>query len=182
MLTCSEDTWSWAEWVRLAHLPKFHPSCRVDSTSGTALALCEPDPIMHLPPPPNRRRRKRSPVQRGLSRFEAKLIAVGVVALVGAGVSFGFRADREQRSMLSKRDAQRILRAAEGHFEGGGRGCPTLTTLKQDQHLDPVVPSSDAWGQRFRVSCESHSVRVRSAGADHRLGSADDVEAVHKSG
>jgi hypothetical protein len=96
--------------------------------------------------------------------------------------TFSLSSASDEREALSERDAQRILRAAEGYFEEGGKGCPTLTTLKQDEHLDPVVPSSDAWGQRFRVSCKNHALLVQSAGPDRQLGSADDVKAARQSG
>ncbi len=115
--------------------------------------------------------------KRGVTVFEAKLVA-GALALSLTGGVFAYgRAEADDRARASQQAATRILKAAERHFEERNEGCPTVTSLRRDEHLEPDAPISDAWGGRFRVSCDSAGLRVYSAGEDGRFGTDDDVRA-----
>ncbi len=110
-----------------------------------------------------------------MTLFEVKLGALAIALVVGiAMVAYG-QVSTEDRARQSTHTADRILEAAETYLEEQGTGCPTISSLKRDRHLDRDTPSSDAWGERFRVSCQHHEVSVFSAGADGKLHSADDI-------
>jgi hypothetical protein len=113
--------------------------------------------------------------QRGVTVFEAKLVA-GALALTLTGAVFAYgHAEADDRARTSQESATRILKAAQRHFDEQNEGCPTVTTLGRDQYLPPDAPTSDAWGERFRVSCEQAGPRVYSAGEDGQFGTDDDV-------
>ena len=113
-------------------------------------------------------------VQRGISRFEAKL-GVLVGALTVTGVVFATsRADDDQRQRVSEQAASKILSAATRFAKESGSGCPTISSLMEDDLLAKDTQLSDAWGERFRVECDS-GFSVHSAGADGKLDSDDDV-------
>lgn len=116
--------------------------------------------------------------QRGISRFEAKLGAA-VAALTITGVVYATsQAESEDRVERSRAAASKILKATTAYADDSGSGCPTVSSLKRDQLLAEDVSLSDAWGQRFRIVCDDGFI-VRSAGADGRLNSDDDVEQHH---
>ena len=121
--------------------------------------------------------RARSHRLRGVSLFEAKLVgAAAAVVLLGVGV-FVNTSSAEEKVSVSTKDANVILEAASDYMSEDGSGCPTVSSLKRDQLLQPNAAASDAWGSRFRVLCTGRDVQVLSAGPDGRLDSKDDVRA-----
>jgi hypothetical protein len=54
-------------------------------------------------------------------------------------------------------------------------GCPTLSSLQEEQLLPRNAPQADAWGNRFRISCEDSEPTVTSAGPDGKANTADDI-------
>ncbi|HEY0468052.1 MAG TPA: hypothetical protein VGC79_27825 [Polyangiaceae bacterium] len=81
----------------------------------------------------------------------------------------------EQES--SRADAAQIQTAAKAFRAQHAGGCPTLSSLQQEEYLSRNARPDDAWGNRFRISCEGSELFVSSAGPDRKSNSADDIRA-----
>jgi len=95
--------------------------------------------------------------------------------LTFSGALYGLTKTRsDDRAANSERAANLILNAASDYVAQQGTGCPTVSSLKRDEFLENTVPTSDAWGARFRILCREDELRVHSAGADAK-NEGDDV-------
>jgi len=86
----------------------------------------------------------------------------------------GVGAARDGQSS-SRADAAEIQAAATSFRAQHAGGCPTLSSLKEDQLLRRSTRSDDAWGNRFRINCDGSEVSVTSAGPDGKPNNADDI-------
>jgi general secretion pathway protein G len=77
----------------------------------------------------------------------------------------------------SRADAAQIQTAAKAFRAQHANGCPTLSSLQEEQFLSHSARSDDAWGNRFRIRCEDSEITVSSAGRDGKPNSADDIRA-----
>lgn len=112
---------------------------------------------------------------RGVTRFEVAL-AVAAVTLTASGALYALNKSRSDGHVeQSERAASQILNAASDYVAEEGTGCPTVSSLKRDEFLESTVPTSDAWGARFRILCHEGALTVHSAGADAKHDSGDDV-------
>ena len=112
---------------------------------------------------------------RGVTRFEIGL-AVAAVTLTASGALYALNKSRSDGHVeRSERAASQILNAASDYVAEEGTGCPTVSSLKRDEFLERTVPTSDAWGARFRILCHEDALTVHSAGADAKDDSGDDV-------
>ena len=78
---------------------------------------------------------------------------------------------------MTTRGTARELRNAVSRWRANreGEGCPSIEQLVQDCELDPASHTDDVWGRPFQIICTDDDVIVRSAGADGRWRTADDV-------
>jgi hypothetical protein len=53
--------------------------------------------------------------------------------------------------------------------------CPSPEVLRDDRVIDAASRLLDGWDQPFRIVCSDDGITVMSAGADRRLGTADDI-------
>jgi len=113
--------------------------------------------------------------QRGVTRFEAGLIAVALTLTVSGSLYALTKSRANDRVESSERAAALILKAATEYVSEEGAGCPTVSSLKRDNFLEGTASASDAWGARFRILCGDAEVTVLSAGADSTDDSHDDV-------
>ena len=112
-----------------------------------------------------------------MTRFELG-ISVGLFLLVAAGITVVVKPTFDaERDDTAERDAERIRSAARNwqRDNTARSGCPTVSQLIHERHLDREVHTADPWGERFRVRCVADDVVVNSAGRDGRLGTGDDV-------
>jgi hypothetical protein len=77
----------------------------------------------------------------------------------------------------SQADATQIQTAAKAFRAQHAEGCPTLSSLQQEELLSRNARSDDAWGNRFRISCAGGELSVSSAGPDGKLHNTDDISA-----
>lgn len=114
---------------------------------------------------------------RGVTPFAAALAAL----VVGAGASCawwlgGLGAAHDDQTS-SRADAGQIQAAAKAFRAQHANGCPTLSSLKEEELLSRTAREDDAWGNRFRISCEDGEIAVSAAGPDGKANSADDIRA-----
>ncbi|HYQ46392.1 MAG TPA: hypothetical protein VER11_30695 [Polyangiaceae bacterium] len=103
------------------------------------------------------------------------------VLTVGAGAScvwwLGSLGATSSAETSSRADAAQIQTAAKAFRAQHADGCPTLSSLKHEELLSRNARDDDAWGNRFRISCEGSEISVSSAGPDGKPNNADDVRA-----
>ena len=75
----------------------------------------------------------------------------------------------------SRADAAQIQTAAKAFRAQHADGCPTLSSLQEEEFLNHNARGDDAWGNRFRISCEGGEIEVSSAGPDGKSKNADDI-------
>jgi hypothetical protein len=56
-----------------------------------------------------------------------------------------------------------------------GEDCPTVKQLRQDNALERNFVTKDAWGNPFKLTCQSDQIVCTTAGPDKREGTEDDV-------
>jgi general secretion pathway protein G len=118
---------------------------------------------------------------RSRSRGVTPVAAAVAVLVVGAGAScmwwVGSLGTARDDKTSSQADAAQIQTAAKAFRAQHADGCPTFSSLQHEEFLSRNARSDDAWGNRFRISCEGGEISVSSAGPDHKPHSADDVSA-----
>lgn len=120
-------------------------------------------------------------LSRSRSRGVTPVAAALAVLVLGAGASCvwwlgGLGAARDDQTS-SRADAAQIETAARAFRAQHADGCPTLSSLKQEEFLSRNARADDAWGNRFRISCEGSEVAVSSAGPDGKANNSDDIRA-----
>ena len=114
---------------------------------------------------------------RGVTPIAAALAVLGLGASV-SGVwwvqSLGAARDGQTSSLA---DAAKIQSAAKSFRAQHADGCPTFSSLREEQLLSRGTRSDDAWGNRFRISCADGELTVSSAGPDGKANNADDIRA-----
>lgn len=53
--------------------------------------------------------------------------------------------------------------------------CPTASSLVDGHAVNEKITATDPWGTPYAITCQDDDVRVRSAGPDQRLDTADDI-------
>ncbi|HYP99421.1 MAG TPA: hypothetical protein VER96_12190 [Polyangiaceae bacterium] len=118
---------------------------------------------------------------RSRSRGVTPVAAALAVLVVGAGAScvwwLGGLSGARSDQTSSQADAAQIQSAANAFRAQHASGCPTFSSLRQEELLNRNARSDDAWGNRFRISCEGGEIAVTSAGPDNKPNTADDVRA-----
>lgn len=118
---------------------------------------------------------------RSRSRGVTPFAAAVAVLTVGAGAScvwwLGSLGATSSAETSSRADAAQIQTAAKAFRAQHADGCPTLSSLKHEELLSRNARDDDAWGNRFRISCEGSEISVSSAGPDGKPNNADDVRA-----
>ena len=119
--------------------------------------------------PPSRSR------SRGVTPFAAAVAVLGLGASA-SGLWWVASAGSGHDALTSSRADATIIQTAALSFRAQHTdGCPTLTSLKEEQLLGRNAREDDAWGNRFRVTCEDSELAVTSSGADGKPNTADDI-------
>jgi len=118
---------------------------------------------------------------RSRSRGVTPIAAALAVLALSAGAScvwwLGSLGAARDGHASSSADAAQIQSAAKAFRAQHANGCPTLSSLQEEELLSRNVRPDDAWGNRFRVSCQDGELEVSSAGPDRKPNTADDIRA-----
>ena len=114
---------------------------------------------------------------RGVTLVEV-LIVVAIVAMVAGGVTVFALPRYKEAQIRSAETWARTIRAAIQNWQAATNetGCPTVSQLVQEKHLDPGTSTKDPWGQDFGLSCTEDEVFVSSPGPDKKKGTKDDIQ------
>jgi general secretion pathway protein G len=101
-------------------------------------------------------------------------LAALTAAALGSGAVLGCEDGAvKAKGSVSKSDAVTLQKSADSFYQANAR-CPNLAELNLPKEF-AAKGANDAWGNPFKVVCTGSDVRVVSAGADKREGTADDV-------
>ena len=117
-------------------------------------------------------RRSRS---RGVTPIAAALAVFGLG--VGASCLWWLETANagQDAQAMSRAAAAEIHQAARNFRAAHAEGCPTLSVLEEERLLSRNAREDDAWGNRFRVTCDKDDLAVSSAGPDGKPNDADDI-------
>ncbi|MET0791864.1 MAG: hypothetical protein ABW061_10120 [Polyangiaceae bacterium] len=112
---------------------------------------------------------------RGVTPFAAAVAVLGLGASA-SGLWWAASAGAGHDAQTSSRADAAIVQAAAKSFRAQhADGCPTLSSLKEEQLLSRNAREDDAWGNRFRITCEDSEPTVSSVGLDGKSQTADDI-------
>jgi len=118
---------------------------------------------------------------RSRSRGVTPIAAALAVLVLGAGASclwwIGSAGAARDGKSSSQADAAQIYSAARAFRVQHADGCPTFSSLQQEELLSRNARSDDAWGNRFRISCAGGELSVSSVGPDGKPSTSDDISA-----
>jgi hypothetical protein len=103
---------------------------------------------------------------------------VAIVAMVAGGVTVFALPRYKEAQVRSAETWARTIRAAIQNWQAASNetGCPTMSQLVQEKHLDPGTSLKDPWGQDFTLNCTEDEIFVSSPGPDKKKGTKDDIQ------
>ena len=122
------------------------------------------------------RRRAARRRRAGVTLFEV-LIVVAILAMVAGGVAVFALPKYREAQISSAETGARVIRTAVQNWQAANNesGCPTISQLVQEKHLDPGQNTNDSWGQSYTLTCNDDEVIITSAGPDKKKGTKDDI-------
>ena len=113
---------------------------------------------------------------RGLTLVEL-VIVITIIGVLTAAISVGLMAAKKSADIGTARTACDTVRQATVQWKAvhPGEDCPTVDQLRQDKALDRGFVMKDAWGNPFKLTCESDEIICTTAGPDKKEGTEDDI-------
>ena len=114
---------------------------------------------------------------RGVTLVEV-LIVVAIIGMVAGGAAVFALPRYREAQIRSAETWARTIRAAIQNWQAASNetGCPTVSQLVQEKHLDPGTSTKDPWNQEFTLNCTEDEVFVLSNGPDKKKGTKDDIQ------
>ncbi len=124
-----------------------------------------------------RRALARRAATRGVTLVEV-LIVVAIIAMVAGGVTMFALPRFKEAQINTARTNARMIRTAIMDWQrvNNESGCPTMSQLVQEKHIDSAAQTDDPWGQAYVLNCTEDDVYVKSSGPDKKKGSKDDIQ------
>jgi general secretion pathway protein G len=115
--------------------------------------------------------------RRGVTLVEV-LIVVAILSIIAGGVAI-FAVPRyiqaqHDTAVVSARALLDVVHAWRIEHRCEGDDCPKVEDLKP-KYMARDQSGKDPWGKPFEIVCENGEYGVRSAGADGKVGTTDDV-------
>ena len=122
-------------------------------------------------------RTARRRLARGVTLVEV-LIVVAIIGMVAGGAAVFALPRYREAQIRSAETWARTIRAAIQNWQAASNetGCPTVSQLVQEKHLDPGTSTKDPWNQEFTLNCTEDEVFVLSNGPDKKKGTKDDIQ------
>ena len=118
----------------------------------------------------------RRAASRGLTLVEL-VIVITIIGVLTAAISVGLMAAKKTADIGTAKTACNTIRSATTMWKQAhpGEDCPTLDQLRLDKALDRGFVPKDAWGNVFKITCDTDDIICTSAGPDRKEGTEDDI-------
>src|SRR5580693_7806826 len=113
---------------------------------------------------------------RGLTLVEL-VIVITIIGVLTAAISVGVVAAKKKADIGTAKTACTSVRSATLLWRDShpSEDCPTVDQLRQEKFLDTGFSVKDAWGNPFKLACETDEIVCTTAGPDRKEGTEDDI-------
>jgi general secretion pathway protein G len=113
---------------------------------------------------------------RGVTLIEV-MIVVTIMGLIASAVAIAVTRQMREAQIKTTIMNEKAIRpiAALWRSDHPGDECPTTEQLRADGLLDASSSLTDAWGNRYIITCEANETSVVSYGPDKRPDTPDDL-------
>jgi general secretion pathway protein G len=119
---------------------------------------------------------RRRATSRGLTLVEL-VIVITIIGVLTAAISVGVMAAKKKADIGTAKTACSSIRSATLLWKNShpSEDCPTVDQLRQEKFLDTGFSTKDAWGNPFKLTCESDEIICETSGPDRKEGTEDDI-------
>jgi general secretion pathway protein G len=113
---------------------------------------------------------------RGLTLVEL-VIVITIIGVLTAAISVGVMRAKKTADIGTAKTACSSIKSATILWKNAhpDQDCPTVEALKHEKFLDTGFLAKDAWGNPYKVSCDSDDIVCTTAGPDRKEGTEDDI-------
>jgi general secretion pathway protein G len=113
---------------------------------------------------------------RGLTLVEL-VIVITIIGVLTAAISVGVMKAKKTADIGTAKTACSSVKSAVVLWKNAhpDQDCPTVEQLKKEKFLDTGFLSKDAWGNAYKIACDSDDIVCSTAGPDRKEGTEDDI-------
>jgi general secretion pathway protein G len=115
-------------------------------------------------------------VARGLTLVEL-VIVITIIGVLTAAISVGVMRAKKTADIGTAKTACNSIKSATVLWKNAhpDQDCPTVEALKKERFLDNGFLPKDAWGNPYKIACDTDDIVCSTAGPDRKEGTEDDI-------
>jgi general secretion pathway protein G len=113
---------------------------------------------------------------RGLTLVEL-VIVITIIGVLTAAISVGVMKAKKTADIGTAKTACSSIKSASVLWKNAhpDQDCPTVEALKKERFLDNGFLAKDAWGNPYKIACDTDDIVCSTAGPDRKEGTEDDI-------
>jgi general secretion pathway protein G len=122
------------------------------------------------------KRALRRAAARGLTLVEL-VIVITIIGVLTAAISVGVMKAKKTADIGTAKTACNSIKSATVLWRNAhpDQECPTVEALKKEKFLDTGFTPKDAWGNPYKIACDTDDIVCTTAGPDRKEGTEDDI-------